>query len=197
MSPQPHSRSDEKPNTETVTLTVEELKELIASKSSTTATPFDMEAFARANAEANRQALRPENTVAPGISVYNPLGDRDHPKPPLICKMFHNGIELEPEHLTRDEIDLLNRIKGGRYFVTKTDGTRLQVIVQDEQDEGGKLNRRHLMYKCRELTDLMGLTSMVSMCREILGETPDDPEKEALRARVRNLESKLAGASQR
>lgn len=182
-------------NPETVTLTVEELKELVARNS--TAPAFDVEAFARLTAEANRQALRPENTVAPGISAYNLLGERDHPKPPLVCKMYHNGIELEPEHLTLEEVDLLNRLKGGRFFVTKTDGTKLQVIVNDERDEGGRLNKRHIIYKAKELTDLMGLTSMVSMCREMLGESPDDPEKEALRARVQNLEAKLAGASNR
>lgn len=71
-------------------------------------TKDDLGDLLQSNAEGMRRALKPENAQHPGVSDYNPLGERDHPRPALSRKVFMSGMELKQDELTADEINLLN-----------------------------------------------------------------------------------------
>lgn len=73
-------------------LSAEQLKEILAS-----------------NAESTRKALKPENAMHPDVSVFNPKGERDNPRPKLAHKVLFCGMELDEEELTLGEIELFNR----------------------------------------------------------------------------------------
>lgn len=80
-------------------------------------------------ANATRIASRPENQVAPNISVYNPRGEKDFPKPPLKCRMLLPW-DAEPESLTREEVELLNLLRPGEYIVRRNDSTKVKITVR-------------------------------------------------------------------
>lgn len=84
---------------------------------------------AKAQAEIIKSTLKPDNPRHPGISVYNPQGERDHPNPPFVTRFFLSAYEIEHSSVTTDEIRLLNQIAPGDYWVTQTDGTRVRVPV--------------------------------------------------------------------
>lgn len=174
-----------------VTLTEEQFNRLLAQGGG--AGKDDV--FAKQLAEAHRQAIRPENPIAPGISVYNPLGERDHPNPPLLAKTYQNGIELEHESLSRDEITLINRLTPGDYKITKADLTQVKFLVRDEADGNGVVQKRHLAFPCKDLEDRLGLPGIVPMLREVLGETLTSADLERLQAQNAVLTAKLAAVS--
>src|SRR5689334_6160398 len=59
----------------------------------------------------------PENKVAPLVSVYShPEGETARPKDKLRCKTVWVGRELTGDVETPEEIELLNRVKPGKYF---------------------------------------------------------------------------------
>lgn len=181
-----------------VAVPFEMLKELIEAVKGSASGIAGMSAedFAKINAEANRQVLRPENPQAPDVSCYNPLGERDHPRAAFIChKVYQNGIELEREHLDREEIELINALKPGQFKVTKTDGTQTEFLVKDERDANGKLAARHMTFRAKERHDLIGLPGLKAMLREVLGLAPTSAEEVALRERVAVLEARLAGTA--
>lgn len=51
----------------------------------------------------------------PKVSVFNPLGDKDHPRDQIVGEVFWLGHLLQREELTQAEIVLLNAIEPGRY----------------------------------------------------------------------------------
>lgn len=73
-------------------LSAEQLKEILAS-----------------NAESTRKALKPENAAHPDVSVFNPKGERDFPRPKLLHKVIFCGMDLDEEELTLGEIELFNK----------------------------------------------------------------------------------------
>jgi hypothetical protein len=73
---------------------------------------------AREALEASRRQLPPSNATHPDVSPFNPLGDRDHPRPELVCRMFLPW-EAERASLTWEEIELLNLLaEAGSYEYT-------------------------------------------------------------------------------
>ena len=63
----------------------------------------------QSNAESTRKALKPEIMSHPDVSVFNPRGERDHPRPKLVHKVIFCGMELDQEELTLGEIELFNK----------------------------------------------------------------------------------------
>ncbi len=61
------------------------------------------------NAQSTRKALRPEVERHPDISDFNPLGERDHPRPRLLNKVIFGGMELHEDELKVGEIELFNK----------------------------------------------------------------------------------------
>ena len=141
----------------------------------------DIEAAATVNARAMKKALRPENEIAPGVSAYNPKGERDFPRPkPTQIFMLARYPICEPgnyDTTTWTEIELLNQIKGGAYMVTKADGTDVEVLVKGETDSAGRPYKMTLFADGKGIQDddqknnwpplLQILTQMV------MGERPD------------------------
>jgi hypothetical protein len=83
-------------------------------------------------ANMQRSTTSPENKFFPAISVYNPRGDKDFPRPPLRCK-YALPWPVEPsaaEELTAEEIELLNLLVTGEHLVIRADRTRIKVICR-------------------------------------------------------------------
>jgi hypothetical protein len=137
-----------------------------------------------------REKSRPhENPNSPEISFMNPLGERDHPRPELKCKMFWVGFRLTKDGLTREEIDLLNTIKAGIYRVTKADGKQIPFTVAATQDAGGKLEKMTFHFPCKSVEDRNNHLAMSSYLREALGDIA--PSVDLLMQQVRRLQAEL------
>lgn len=80
-------------------------------------------------ARATKTAGRPDNQSPPGISVFNPRGDKDFPKPPLKAQIFAPW-PVEHESITREEVELFNLIQPGDYIVVRNDGTKAKFMVK-------------------------------------------------------------------
>ncbi len=151
----------------------------------------------RALAEVERLGLErdrltremPENKQAPLMSVYNPLGDRDNPKPELRAKTTFAGYEVRSETLTRMEIDLLNRLVGGTFMVTKADGARIPMSVTLKQNNAGTLEQVDILIPCKG-DQRQNHASLVSYCQQALGEAI--PSADELMAEVQRLRAELA-----
>ena len=117
----------------------------------------------------------PENVDHPGISVFNPDGDVAHPKPDLKCKFYWVGYDMRPETLTRQEIELLNRLTPGEYRVTKSDGVGIPFRVEgkksDKLDDQGvsQLESISIWFSCKNEARHNHM-SMVSYLQQVLGD---------------------------
>ena len=117
-----------------------------------------------------QEANRPhENLHAPLFSVYNPLGERDHPRPDLACKMIWVGYELLKDALTTEEIELLNRCQPGDYRVTKADGQSIPFNISGKFTDSGKKERLMFHFPCKD-AERHNHEPMHVYLREVLGE---------------------------
>lgn len=80
-------------------------------------------------AKATRSATRPSNEAPPKISVFNPRGDKDFPKPALKAD-FYLPWHADADSMTREEIELLNLFMPGEYVVRRIDNTKIKVTVR-------------------------------------------------------------------
>jgi hypothetical protein len=112
------------------------------------ARPETVKAQADIYAASMKTALKPENSDPPLMSDFNPLGDRDHPRPSLPYPFTQNGADM-PEHLlTVEEIGLLLQVTPGHYRITKTDDTQVIVSVIPTTDSAtGAITRMNLVSK--------------------------------------------------
>ena len=78
----------------------------------------------------------PSNISPPEISVFNPRGDKDFPRPVLLCPIRPFWSQpFDAITLTREEIELLNVLIGGgdaEYQLRLTDGISVPVQVKAE-----------------------------------------------------------------
>jgi hypothetical protein len=114
----------EQPMEEKITLTKEQFDSLLASRN-TAGEGLTAEALAKAFATANRT----ENPQAPMKSVYNPKGETAHPRPRLRAKTRQNGVDLQEDTLTWEEIAAMNVLPPGVFRVTKGTGTTIPFTV--------------------------------------------------------------------
>ena len=117
-----------------ITLTFEQLQQLLASNSQSHA------ALADAITQGIRQTKRHENEFSPDVSVFNPLGDRDHPRPGLKCKMtlatqdprtnvVHGTYQFEDGDLTAYEQIAMNTLQPWSGVVALMDGALIKVSL--------------------------------------------------------------------
>jgi|TARA_R110000824_G_scaffold360437_2_gene548178 hypothetical protein len=96
-------------------------------------------------ARAAAKARRPENNPGPLVSDYNPVGDRDHPRPPLRATMYFGsspiGTPQDNAQLTKGEIEALNEVTPGYYNITKMDGSKVVIEVRGQVNANRKLER--------------------------------------------------------
>lgn len=160
------------------------------------------------DAQAMKRVLKPENETHPGISVYNPLGERDHPKPKLACAAYWVGYDLREDNLTPEEITLLNALveqtitdgfphvddQGkacAKYDCQRTDGSPLMVTVYAVRD-GARLNKIDVQFPCRG-EQKFNLPSMSALLRQMLN-VMEPKQAEAL-AEIARLRKELAALS--
>lgn len=139
---------------------------------------------------------RPENTVHPGHSVYSyPEGDQRRPRPELRCKTIWCGHQVTNETHRPDEIDLLNRVTAGEYYVTKANGAKIKFTVSatysdriDPATGQMQLNSISVWFPCKgeHKTDHMPMTSYL---RQVLGEAV--PSTEELLKEIAKLRAEL------
>ena len=101
----------------------------------------DQETAAQLHAMAMKKALRPENEISPMISVFNPKGETQYPRPKPRCIFLMGPYPIaEPSNYdtaTWTEIELLNQLRPGDYLVTKADGTDVKLTVKVEYESNG------------------------------------------------------------
>lgn len=163
---------------------------------------LDIENAATINAQAMKKALRPENEIAPGVSIFNPAGELKSPrlKPTQIYMLAKYPI-CDPgnyETTTVTELALLEQLKGGVYKVTKSDGTDVQLMVRQELDAAQKPYKTTLFADGKGLKDDEDKNNwppLIQILTEIV--TGDGPAKSFSRMaeRIAQLEAQLAAAA--
>lgn len=163
---------------------------------------LDIENAAIINAQAMKKALRPENELHPGISVYNPRGEQKYPRPkPTQIYMLAKYPICDPgnyDTTTYSELELLNQLKPGIYPITKSDGLTVNVLVKTEYDGADRPYKTTLFADGKGIQDdeqrqnwqplMQILTEMVT------GEGPTQSYAR-YQARIDALEAKLAAVS--
>ena len=143
--------------------------------------------------EHDEQFQRPrENVQPPMVSAYNPLGERDHPRQELRCEMIWTGYKMEKDGLSREEIELLNRVEPGVYRVTKADGSRIPFTITPRYNERQEVDRLMFHYPCKSTADRSNHLGMVTYLREILGELPNVLD---LQAQIAALKAQIMDAA--
>lgn len=148
------------------------------------------QASANATADAIRKSQDPSNMFAPNVSVFNPRGERDHPRPQLKCKMFLPW-EAEVESLTREEIELLNLLESGEYYIRRNDESRILITIGvSTNPNSGKADRLLMNSETGFNNDYHWLIPPLrSMLRQILAQRP---ATKVAAAAVRTMEDELA-----
>jgi hypothetical protein len=83
------------------------------------------------------------------ISAYNPLGDKDHPRPELECQTFRAiideedpsrppaaYIEMVTDTMTREEIEAVNFLQPQTTTIEMNDGSRVPFVVYVKRENG-------------------------------------------------------------
>jgi len=173
----------EKPEGTSVSL--EDLVEALRGAQGSGLTKDDLSEVMEQNAEGMRRALKPENARHPDVSVFNPEGERDHPRPKLRRKTFWAGQELHHDELTTTEIDLFNKVEHSLEARNGSWRAELRRTAKDGQAE------LHIVFPCASVDDRMELPGMVLLMQELLGGAKSvDPA--TLAERVAELEKQLA-----
>jgi hypothetical protein len=146
-------------------------------------------ASTQAAADALSRGKDPSNFFAPDVSAFNPRGERDYPRPALRCKM-HLPWEAERESLTREEIELLNLLDAGDYFITRNDESRIKINVRTRINANTQLPEVLLMNSETGFNNDYAwlMPSLRKMLREMLNQRSDT---RALARGIRTMEEEL------
>lgn len=128
-----------------------------------------VEVEAAIHARAMKAQLSPVNDVSPQISVYNPRGERDHPRPDLKCEVFLGPYPLEKQTLLVKEIEYLNKLEPGTFEVTKGDGTTVPFhIIPKYRLDGRTVERLTIAFPCADDDQKQNFPPFTQMLREVL-----------------------------
>ena len=170
---------------ETVTLTKEQFDALLNARQTTTA-PEGLTADALA--QAFKQANQRENPQAPMVSVFNPKGETAHPRPPLRCKTFQNGIPMDHDTLTWEEIEALNALPAGSFKVSKANGQRITFDVKITRGlDGDSFDKVEIAYPCKD-EHRHDHRSLYDYCVEVLESSGQDDTVSRLTALKKELD---------
>lgn len=79
------------------------------------------------------QTAKRSNASIPGISVFNPRGEKDFPMPRLKCAVYIPWKETPELHkFDREEVELINLLQPGEYQVELTDGSTVTARILGE-----------------------------------------------------------------
>ncbi len=131
-----------------VTLTQEQLNQLLQAAAGGNQAGLTAEALAAAFAKAQR----PENAQAPMVSVFNPRGETSHPRPEFSAgAVLQNGMKLDRDTLSWEEIEAINALPPGDWKVTKADGQACPFTVKHTKgNDGVKVERIDFSFPCRD-----------------------------------------------
>lgn len=149
-----------------------------------------LQAILAQNAGMLKETFKKENARHPDISHYNPLGERDHPRPRLRRPVRFLGIPFEhQDELTREEIELLNSFEHSM----ETPDHRWRASIVRTMNGGDGL---HISVPFSGFDDLRGV-QLVPVLKAILGgkqshhgQTADD-QVAGLRAEIAELRELL------
>lgn len=88
------------------------------------------------------QKQMPENVSFPDASAYNPLGERDNPRPEMPCpEVFFGGFPVERDQLDIVEAMLITMLQPGEVRATKVDGESEKVRIGFKRNDSEQLER--------------------------------------------------------
>lgn len=139
-----------------IAMTLEQLQALLAANSASTQQNTQALADALTQGIKQAQPQRPSNEIAPDVSDANPLGERDHPRPGLKCKvtlgiMDGKSKQIQPTYpfvaddLTAYEQIALNTLEKGEHQIKLYDGRAIKLQVIEEFDALDRLQRMVLV----------------------------------------------------
>jgi hypothetical protein len=134
-----------------------------------------------------KSTLSPENRLHPDISSYNPLGERDHPRPPLKRPVFVLGVPVLAVQCTLDEINALN------WFTVSLEIPARKwraVILHDGQ--GGELLYISKPYRNFDDTrEFSAVGGILGICRVFQAEGHRPQNQDHLFDRIAQLEEQI------
>ena len=170
---------------ETITLTKEQFDALMNRVAAPAEGGLTAEALASAFAKANRH----ENPQAPMVSVYNPRGETAHPRPRLRAKTRQNGVELHEDTLSWEEIDALNALPAGEWFVTKGTGSKIKFTVKFTRGvDEDTIEAVDLHFPCKD-EHRYDHRPMLEYCLEILESAGQDADVGRIKALKKELDA--------
>jgi hypothetical protein len=122
-------------------------------------------AMAKANGEVLSLALDRDKQERnfPHISVLNPKGEKDHPRPEIVGEVLWLETRLDKSELEAREIELINRLRPGAFH-----GGQWQVI---DRAPGSNTRSLQVIFPNVEPDDRSNLPpSMVAMLEEMVGD---------------------------
>ena len=144
---------------------------------------FDAEALGKAIAKANRT----ENPQAPMVSVYNPKGETLHARPRLRAKTLQNGVELQEDTLMWEEIEALNALPNGVFYVTKGTGNKIKFTVEYTRGaDEDTIERVDIHFPCKD-EHRYDHRPLLDYCFEVL----ESAGKDAEIVRLKGLQKEL------
>lgn len=160
----------------------------------------DMEVAATLHALAMKKALRPENEQSPMISVFNPKGERDFPRPKPKCEFKLGPFPIcdpgDYSSSTWTEIELLNQLVPGVFPVTKSDGSTVKLVVKPEYDTSGtKLTQMVLLMPIADDEQKNNYPPLLQILSEVVTGDSAAHNFAQMQARIRELETKLAASA--
>lgn len=132
---------------------------------------------------ATRRGQNRNNEQPHLISDFNPRGDKDFPRPKLVCQMFI-PYPAEPESLTREEIELLNlasALAPGQFTIRRNDMTKIKLTLSSiTKLDSPELSRFAINHETAFNNDYFRM--MAPLCqwlRELLRQSPITRERAA------------------
>lgn len=113
----------------------------------------------------------------PGVSVFNPDGEKNHPRPEINGEVFWLGYLLHKDEQTREEIELINQIQPGIYNGAGAEPHSPWLVMNLLPGVQGK-RKLLVLFPCKDETDRANLpnrrarggdTAMCDMLREMTG----------------------------
>lgn len=134
-------------------------------------------------AEAFAATQKKENPSAPMVSYFNPRGENITARPALRAKTLQNGVEVDHDTLTWEEIEALNALPAGEFMVAKHNGQKVRLTVNVVRGfDGERVERveihfpskdehrndhRPLFEYCLDVLEQAGLESEVTRLRAL------------------------------
>src|SRR5262245_1334105 len=164
-TPQPDAEPQTQQALSVLALGVEKLLARIESDESAEKTRLESMAMLREILDSHgkllKNTLSPDNRLHPDVSHYNPLGERDHPRPPLKRPVFILGVPVLGVQCTLDEITALN------WFTTSLEipARRWRAVILHDGQGGEVLFISKPFRNFEDTREFSGVGGLLGVCR--------------------------------